>query len=288
MSLKALAKKRLSANTLKRIKKCYENLLILSIKKAIQEEGLQNMYKKLSRIVPDISSQYSTFKIDTPYIELKVRALHAFQVALVCKAMNMFGLSKRDNVTIVDIGDSSGTHIQYLQALFGKINALSVNLDEQAVKKIENKGLRAIHGRAEELHYYNITVDLFLSFEMLEHLPNPIVFLHNLAINTSCAGFVLTVPYLKQSRVGLHHIRQGDRRLVTAENTHIFELSPNDWRLIFLHSGWTIVDEKIYLQYPQKSWLRITRALWKYRDFEGFYGVILKRDNTWSKLYDSW
>ncbi len=75
---------------------------------------------------------------------------------------------------------------------------------------------------------------------------------------------------------------------MSAENTHIFELSPEDLQLLFKFAGWSVVFERIYLQYPKKHWLRITKRYWMMFDFEGFYGVILKRDSTWSKLYTGW
>jgi len=75
---------------------------------------------------------------------------------------------------------------------------------------------------------------------------------------------------------------------MSAENTHIFELSPEDLQLLFKFAGWSVVFERIYLQYPRKHWLRITKNYWRMFDFEGFYGVILKRDSTWSKLYTDW
>ncbi len=55
-----------------------------------------------------------------------------------------------------------------------------------------------------------------------------------------------------------------------------------------LNAGWDVVKEQIYLQYPKNSFLRITKPLWKRFDFEGFYGLILKRDDTWSSRYTDW
>jgi hypothetical protein len=286
--LKSFAKTIFAPSTLNKLKKRYENIQTASLKKAVREQGFQDIYDKLSAIVPDIASQYTTFEINTPYLETKVRAQHSFQISLVGKALNLLDLAGGGDMTIVDIGDSAGTHIQYLQGLFGKFHALSVNLDEKAVEKIESKGLKAICARAEDLDRHGISADLFLSFEMIEHLCNPIDFLRSIAENTSCKGFVVTVPYLAQSRVGLHHIRQQNRKDVYAENTHIFELSPEDWRLIYQHSGWVVEYDQVYLQYPKRSWLRATKNLWRKNDFEGFYGAILTRDNTWSQLYKSW
>lgn len=48
---------------------------------------------------------------------MKVRALHAFQITLMLKALA--GL-RRKRLTVVDIGDSAGTHMIYLTKLAGE------------------------------------------------------------------------------------------------------------------------------------------------------------------------
>ncbi|KKL99163.1 hypothetical protein LCGC14_1817200 [marine sediment metagenome] len=111
---------------------------------------------------------------------------------------------------IVDIGDSAGAHLQYIMGLYSKnkdIKCLSVNLDEKAVRKIREKGLEAIHARAEDLHKYDVNADIFLCFELLEHLMNPCQFLYELSSRTNVKYLIVTIPYVRGSRVGLHHIR---------------------------------------------------------------------------------
>ena len=234
MSIKGILKRVLSDNQLEKIRLFIEKLLILSINKALKEQQLFELKNKLSSIVPDIRHQYSCFEIDTKYLELKVRAEHAFQFSLIQKAIDILDIT--EDSSIVDIGDSSGTHIQYIISLLGNFHALSVDLNPKAVEKVKNKGLVAVCARAEELDKFGITADLFLSFEMLEHLHNPIDFLRNLS-TTNCKGFVLTVPYRAQSRVSLNHIRHNNKMKVSAENTHVFELSRQDWKLLLRHSG---------------------------------------------------
>ena len=216
----------------------------------------------------------------------KVRFEQAFQISLVNRVIEEF-----DAPFIVDIGDSSGTHIQYLQRLHGdrkQMRCLSVNLDPAAVQRIKQKGIDAIHARAEELDKYNIAADIFMSFETLEHVMNPAQLLHELSSKTKARYLIITVPYVAQSRVGLHHIRHGRRDGIGAETTHIFELSPEDWRLLAMHSGWKVSYAQIYLQYPKRNLMRLTKPLWKKFDFEGFYGMILMRDDSWSSLYKDW
>ncbi len=266
-------------------RKTYQSLMKTSIEKASKEQGLKSLADKLTKIVPDITYQYSTFEVNNPYIEVKVRNQHAFQISLVNEVISEF-----EKPTVVDIGDSAGTHLQYIMGLHPqKMQCLSVNLDAQAVEKIKQKGLEAVNARAEDLHEYNIDADIFLCFEMLEHLMNPCHFLHELSTKTNAKYLVITVPYLQNSCVGLHHIRAGGGlRDVYAENTHIFELSPKDWKLLVRHSGWNVAQERIYLQYPKRGFLWITKALWRRFDFEGFYGMILTKDNTWSSKYMDW
>jgi len=267
----------------KRLSKLLIWVWFKSLTKAFKEQKLFELKNKLEKIVPDIIDQYTNFKVDSDYLKLKVRGLHAFQISLVAKVIDEF-----KNPTIVDIGDSAGTHLQYINDLFRQCRGLSVNLDPVAVEKIKAKGLEAIQARAENLDTYNIRTDIFLCFETMEHLMNPWEFLHELSIKTQAKYLIITVPYVKHSRVGLHHLRNERFENVRAENTHLLELNPQDWKLVVKHSGWRLVDETIYRQYPRMNWLRLTQCLWKKYDFEGFYGLILTRDDSYAKLYQDW
>lgn len=267
-----------------------EPLRIRSIRTAVREQKLLAVYSQLTEIVPDITYQYPSFDLETDYVKTKVRAQHSFQIALASEALQLIDSSPEDTVIIVDIGDSSGTHLQYIKGLHQdrEICSLSINIDSEAVRRIKEKGMKAICARAEDLAALSIEADIFLSFQMLEHLTDPVRFLHSLS-EINCKAFVVTIPYLACSRVGLHHIRQNEKRDTNPETTHIFELSPEDWRLIFKHSGWAIQAEKVYWQYPRKSPLRfLLRKYWKWCDYEGFYGAILTPDKSWSSLYDGW
>jgi len=108
------------------------------------------------------------------------------------------------------------------------VDTVGVNLDPRAIKKITARGQKAILCRAEELDLGDKSVDLFTSFEMVEHLHNPAIFFKRLAKRPGCEKLVITVPYLKQSRVGLYHARRDSSKDIYAEDEHIFELSPQD------------------------------------------------------------
>ena len=262
-----------------------DSVLSLSLKKAAREQNLSELVAKIESAVPDITNQYSCFKIEKPLTRVKVRCQHSFQISMVNRVIEEY-----ETPVIVDIGDSSGVHLQYLKALHAekKIKSVSVNMDAEAIDKIKAKGLEAVHARAEDVEDYNINPDIFMCFQTMEHLMDPCKFLYNLSSQTKVDYIVITVPYRRSSRVGLYHIRNNSDNEVCSENTHIFELSPEDWKLLAMHSGWDVYDESIYLQYPRKSVLRLTKSYWKKSDFEGFYGLILKRNSARSSQYLDW
>ncbi len=282
--MKSLLKAVLPVGAQRGLQKGREHLLKASLEAAIAEQGLLELANELREILPDIRKQYSSFEVDTPFLETKLRGQHAFQLALAGPE-----IASRPKAVVVDIGDSSGMHTAALKALYpGERRWLSVNLDKEAVARVRARGFEALEARAEELGKHGIDADVFLSFETVEHLPDPINFLHALAAKTRCQRLVLTVPYVRQSRVGLHHLRANLKKPVTAETVHLFELSPADWKLVFRHAGWKLERERTYLQYPRHHPLAATRPIWRSWDFEGFYGAVLSRDDAWSSLYASW
>ena len=260
-------------------------LLTASLRAAARQQGLTALGEKLTAIVPDVSDQYTHAQIDSPYLLQKIRNQHAFQISLVDEVIGEF-----ENPVIVDIGDSCGTHLRYINGLYPdkNVKSLSGNLEQAAVDRIKAKGLDAVCSRAEKLEDYNIKTDVFLCFETLEHLMDPCHFLKDLSDKTDAKYLLITVPYVAYTRVGLRYVKGIRPGQVYAENTHIFEFCPEDLKLLARHSGWDVHSERIYRQYPKWSWLRVTKGDWKYFDFEGFYGLILKRDHTWSDRYEDW
>jgi hypothetical protein len=267
-----------------------EKIDMFLIQRAIKEQNFYPLIEQLGEIVPDITDQYSRKWKWNEYWVRKVRGLHAFQCSLMIKALEGFS-PKRINV--VDIGDSAGTHMLYLREIAKNrfdVKSISVNLDPQAVEKIKARGLQAVLCRAEDLNPMGLKVDLFTSFEMVEHLHNPAIFFRRLAKKTDCKRMLITVPYLKNSRVGLHFLRSRFPEKIYAEDEHIFELSPEDWTLLLLHSGWKVVDSQIYWQYPRKwpIFKSLFASYWRARDYEGFWGAILDKDIQLSDLYQDW
>lgn len=262
-----------------------------SLDRAVKQENLEGVITQLSGLLPDISSQYSNQQF-RGFVEKAVRALQAFQCQMASDIFTSDLFADKEQLTMVDIGDSSGLHslcIKHLLKDKKKIETVSINLDQRAIEKIQSKGLRAILARAEDLEL-NENFDLLTSFQTVEHLLDPIGFLSRTARKIDAEHFFITLPFFKKSRVGLHHIKTNKTGPVYAEQTHIFELNPHDWSLLFQHSGWKIVKERIYYQYPRR--IPVVNALlkwfWRIFDFEGYWGVLLRKDLTVSNYYQDW
>lgn len=266
-----------------------QNCAYLSLKWAIRVQGLLGLMGILRKQIPDISGQEFSDGPPSVYAEMKRRGLQAFQCRFMLDALE--GIGKK-SVSVVDVGDSAGTHMLYLRQLTqGKydLQTLSVNLDQRAVHKIRSRGLEALHCRAEELEL-DRAVNLFVSFEMLEHLHNPALFLRRLSLRHKTSQLLLTVPYLRKSRVGIYQVRHQGAHPVHAEEEHIFELNPSDWTLLARHSGWKVLDSRIYRQYPAKIPLLspLLAHFWRGYDFEGFWGVLLERETSYADNYLDW
>jgi SAM-dependent methyltransferase len=270
----------------------YQKLSAASLDAAAKEQDLLDLRQRLRAILPDIRDQYSLAMDEAEYLrywECKMRSLHAFQVQTALKAIAHLGGS---DLVLVDIGDSCGNHAAYLKALEPRIKrVISVNLDPVAVEKVKAKGGDALLARAEEMDLEGVAPDLFMSFEMVEHLTDPLRFLHRLATLGRSPWLLMTVPYVRQSRFGGRELDMAAHALpstITAEEMHLFELSPRDWVRLARFSGFSPVLQRIYRQYPTRHPLVVTAPLWARLDFEGFFAVLLKRDLSLANRYTAW
>lgn len=264
------------------IKSFYDAFRIWSVWEALKEQNLASTLIQLEVIVPNIDDQYSEAEVKSNYIRMKIRALHSFQIGMVAQLIRKLkkvpqtlnALASEDVLRVLDVGDSSGNHSLYLKGLFSDIETVSVNIDQRAVEKIKGKGLKAYWLDITQSKLPEKDIDLIMLFEMLEHIENPIEFLRKLK-ELKPKFLILTVPFLRKSRIGMHHIRQSNKEMKPSpESVHVFELCPEDWKLLFAYAGWKVVEEKTYLQYP--LWLPFLSWFWKRTDFEGFWGVVLE------------
>ena len=271
--------------------------LYLSILASVRQQHLGVMVSKLRALEPDLSNQEPTFKAGyDAFLELKIRGVQAFQVSAMLDVVARLNNERAKNtpapLLVVDIGDSAGTHMFYLKKILQDIpvQTLSVNLDPRAIVEIRKRNLEALLCRAENLDVNQYKVDFYTSFEMMEHLHDPTRFLRNLSKGPNGKYLLVTVPYLKSSRVGLHSIRKNLNQKVYAQEEHIFELSPTDWSLLMQHAGWKSIWSKIYYQYPRGLPIvsGVLKKIWQSCDYEGFWCCLLVRDRSHMENYADW
>ena len=272
----------------------YQALSAASLRAAMAEQGLTELAERLRLLVPDLSQQY-TSRLDpveyARYWETKMRGLHAFQMQFLLDAVAKVA---KPGLNIADLGDSSGNHGIYLRGLApeGAIGRyVSVNLDPVAVEKVKAKGGEAVLCPVEELDLASFVPDLVVSFETFEHLSNPLMLFHTLATQCPARHVLITVPYRRHSRFGGTLMRMPLAAMpaeLTPEAVHLYEFSPEDWSLMARFGGFKTVAQRIYVQYPRRSPLRVTAPLWRRLDHEGFLGLLLERDLSLAERYSGW
>lgn len=275
-------------------KAVYQRLSAASIRAAIAEQKLTPLVERMREIAPDLRAHFTAPFDEIEYArywEWKMRGQQAWQVRCALAALRHLD---GDGLVLADIGDSSGHHGTFIKALApdGKVSrVVSVNLDPVAVEKVLAKGGDAVLSRAEDLDLSSIKPDLFMSFETIEHLTDPVRFLHALATRGSSPYLLMTVPYCRTSRFGGGRLREPMEswpKNLTAEDVHVYELSADDWLLMARFAGWRPIFTDTYLQYPRRSPLRLTRPMWNRLDFEGFFATFLIRDLTVAQRYADW
>jgi SAM-dependent methyltransferase len=132
--------------------------------------------------------------------------------------------------SFADIGDPNGI---FLRAL-GK-EGVSANISEPCVRAVAAKGLAVVRCDAEHLPFRDASIDHILFFEILEHLPNPVAALEELARVSRRSAFI-SIPYLSHTLI---HRYRYDTTVPPFEN-HVFEFSDADFRKIVSHTGFSV------------------------------------------------
>jgi len=253
-----------------------------------QDADLSEMWDLSLKHFPDLVDHYATVKMNDEAL-MRVRLLICSEALWLKRVIT--GLKKQgvDVKNYVDIGDSDGS----ARLLFEKsmkncnIDSLGINIQPEAVEKIKAMGLNAECIDAMDLPKRGRRYDAVSVFETLEHLPHPIGFMQNMSkiINKR---LIISVPLIVKSRVSLKYLtgKWEREKTPTIANNHIFELSPEDWTKIFLHTGWQIEDQWHVRQYPKRGLLKVLmQYAWRKLSFEGYWFVSLKKDDTYSSQY---
>jgi SAM-dependent methyltransferase len=193
---------------------------------------------------------------------------------------------------VVDIGDSNGIFLRSLNK-----DGISLNISPDIISSLREKNIETVVADAEHLPFKNESISTILLFQTLEHVPNPILLLNEIA-RVCKKSLILSIPYVSQTHI---HRRKYDLKRPIYEH-HIFEFSQNDFRSIVSHTPFKIQKEIIAMVIDKTgiSLDRIIVSLWN-RIFEPdqfcgcftkFYLVHLKKeihlnDTTDKKLTNS-
>ncbi len=132
------------------------------------------------------------------------------------------------NTTVLDVGDTSGNLIEALNK-----KGTILNINKECIDWVEKKGIRGILGNAENIDLPEKSFDYVMCFQMLEHVPNPLKVLNELARIAKKRVF-LSIPLVEQTIIynkdfWLKELRDSwketDPRNV---DCHIFEFSTQD------------------------------------------------------------
>lgn len=230
----------------------------------------------------DISDQYTGMGLRRgSYMDYKVRAMQAFQLQLTASVLLCSQLLPDNRkARLFDIGDSSGNHILWLKKV-RDLDTVSFNCDTLAVHKVRDKGLDSVDCSSNQVsdfcrYNYLKRADIAVCYQTMEHMENLVAFVRTL--HDVADLFLFTVPYVRRSRLGFHHLRGKQGVSTTPEDLHIFELCPADYKLLFKHHGWRLLCQETYWQYPRRHLLTPWLSLfWRHYDYEGFYGAVYGR-----------
>jgi hypothetical protein len=258
---------------------------VLSSKAILDAKNEDIEFKKIwevsQKAFPDLENHFTSVTLDNEAI-LRVRYLICGEVYFLKKIIEEFTRNRKTKeCKYLDIGDSDGSVRLIMNKIMNeiKIDSLGINLQTEAVNRVKATGLKAECIDAMKMGKLGRKYDIVSLFETMEHLPDPIGFLDSMH-DVVGERLVISVPFIRRSRVGMQYLtdKWPKDKLPNIENTHIFELSPEDWIKIFRHTGWKVEDQWKLLQFPRRGILKyIMRYAWIKISFEGFWFVSLSK-----------
>ena len=161
------------------------------------------------------------------------------------------------DATVLDAGASDGMFL----SLLGVKNGIGVNFLTACAEKIHRDGHRAVAADIERLPFGDKSVDYVICCETLEHVPNPIHTLNELA--RVCRRTILvSIPWLERTRLNARPAGWPH------EESHIFEFSPADFRKIATHANVRVAFGGVVPVFPTPKnpmtrwWMRLWMFDW--------------------------
>ena len=155
---------------------------------------------------------------EEPRIAYKHKS-HTLTVQYYVQVLKWVGNLPRKGI-VVDIGCGRG----YMVKQFNEIglDAIGLDVSEEMAKEAKKKGLEVIMANAEHLPFRQSACDVTICFEVLEHLPKPVLAFSEVHRVLKKGGmFIATIP--------LKHLMTAILDLLRGEKTHITMLTAREW-----------------------------------------------------------
>jgi len=245
------------------IKKIIQNILWLHpqkyLHKILEKNAKRNLDSKFSFLnanqralldQEDEQSHYVDYVLEEKALQYLVQSETIDRIQFIQE--NTSG--SRDSL-ITDLGDSNGVFLR----MMGKCG-ISVNISDPTVKALHQKGLDVIKADIQYLPFKKNSLDTVFLFQTLEHVPNPILMLQEIA--RVCRGaLILSIPYVSTTNIHpfFHNL---DKPL---HQQHIFEFSPKDFDKILTHTPFILKSGKVTKVLDDRGGIgeRITYFIWR-------------------------
>jgi SAM-dependent methyltransferase len=223
----------------------------------------------------DLSQHYGDQLLDDPRLQNITKTFILERIDFIEECL---GREEIAQASFADMGDSSGI---FLKAL-GK-HGVSFNISQAALQNIQRKNILAIKGDLEHLPFRDGSVDHVLCFEVLEHMPNPILALRELERVCSKTAFI-SIPHVTRTRI----YPFGYDQTRPHWELHVFEFSDVDFLHVISHTGFKLKSRKVVeVLTPSGLYERLAFYLWGWlTDSDLFYGVF-KRFAVYQLAKDS-
>jgi len=156
-------------------------------------------------------------------------------------------IGRPGHARVLDAGASDGMFLREI----GAVGGVGVNFLKACAAKISSEGQRACVADIERLPFADRAFDIVICCETLEHVPNPVNAIKELA--RVCRGRVfVTIPWLERTRINPRPPGWPETE------SHIFEFSEADFRRVLTHAAVRVEYQSRIEVFPEPS-----NALWR-------------------------
>ncbi|HVN73478.1 MAG TPA: class I SAM-dependent methyltransferase [Methanoregula sp.] len=226
----------------------------------LEKNARRNLEGKISGLTPQQRAMLDQEDEQVHYVDyvLEEKALHYLVQSETIDRIQFINENTiiGSGSRITDLGDSNGIFIRVM----GK-DGISVNISDPTVKALHTRGLDTVKADIQYLPFKTNSLDVVFLFQTLEHVPNPILMLQEIA--RVCRGsLILSIPYVSKTHIHPFYYNP-DKPL---HQQHIFEFSPEDFSRVITHTPFTLKSDRIttVLDTGGSPLERLTYFLWRH------------------------